>query len=351
MRGLAASVWDVAQSSATARHVLETAHQHGVDAATCLSGTGLTPDDLADPATEVYAGQELTIIRNLIGRLGDQPGLGMETGSRYSLADIGILGFALMASPTFGDAIDVACRYAALTASYLSLAGPEVSQTEAVVAFDDAQVPRDVRRFLLERDFAIMLRTLPLLLGTGHPPLTVRVEFADLPLPTDMVEIENLTVIVEETSRNALAIPAELVNQPMPAADPQTAAICIRQCEELLNRRRTRRGISAVIRTRLIQDSTEIPTMAAVAREFCITERTLHRRLAAEGTSYRALLDEVRATLAAELLNSGLSVEETARRLGYSETAAFTRAHARWNGHPPSRRRRAELGRRGPQVS
>lgn len=334
------TAWDVAQSPATGRHVLETAVQHGLDAAACLSGTGLTPEALADPATEVYAGQELTMIRNLIGWLGDQPGLGMETGARYQFSDIGILGYALMASPTFGDAIDVACRYTALTASYLSLVGPEVSQTEAVVAFDDAQVPRDVRRFLLERDFAIMLRNLPLLLGAGHPPITVRIELVDLQLPTDMVEIENLTVVVEEASRNALVIPAGLVTQPMPAADPQTAAICIRQCEELLNLRQTRRGISAAIRTRLIQDSAEIPAMATVAKELCITERTLHRRLAAEGTSYRALLDEVRATLAAELLNSGLSVEETARRLGYSETAAFTRAHTRWNGCPPRRRRR-----------
>lgn len=340
MRSVASSVWDVAQSSATARHVLETALQHGLDAATCLSGTGLTPDDLGDPTVEVYGGQELTIIRNLIGRLGDQPGLGLETGSRYSFADIGILGFALMASPTFGDAIDVACRYAALTASYLSLAGPEVSHTEAVVAFDDAQVPRDVRRFLLERDFAIMLRTLPPLLGAGHSPITVRVEFAELQLPTDTVEIENLTVVVEETSRNALVIPIDLVNQPMPAADPQTAAICVRQCEELLNRRRIRRGLAGAIRTRMIQDSAQIPAMATVAKELCVTERTLHRRLAAEGTSYRALLDEVRATLAAELLNSGLTVEETARRLGYSETAAFTRAHGRWNGCPPRGRRR-----------
>lgn len=339
MRAVAPSVWDVAQSSATARHVLETARQHGLDEPTCLSGTGLTTGDLADPTTEVHVGQELTMIRNLIGRLGDQPGLGMETGARYQFADIGILGFALMASPTFGDAIDVACRYVALTATYLNLAGPEVSQTEALVTFDDAQVPRDVRGFLLERDFAIMLRILPLLLGVGHAPITVRVEFADLPLPTDLVEIENLTVVVEETSRNVLAIPADLINQPMPAADPQTAAICIRQCEELLDRRHTRRGISAAIRTRLIQDSAEIPAMATVAKELCITERTLHRRLAAEGTSYRALLDEVRATLAAELLNSGLSVEDTARRLGYSETAAFTRAHTRWNGCPPRRRR------------
>ena len=48
---------------------------------------------------------------------------------------------------------------------------------------------------------------------------------------------------------------------------------------------------------------------------------------------------EQRATLAAELLDSGFTVEETAGRLGYSETAAFSRAYSRWNGHPPSRRK------------
>lgn len=279
------------------------------------------------------------MIRNLIARLGDQPGLGMETGMQYNLADTGIFGFALMASPTFGDAIDVACRYAALTDTYLRLVAPAVDDVEAVLVFDDARVPRDVRRFMLERDFAIMLRLLPLLLGVNHPPFTVRVEFADLQLPVETVQLDKLTVMVENTSRSALVMPAALIDLPMPAADAQTAAICIRQCEDLLNRRRVRTGVSAAVRTRIIQDSRAIPPMSAVAKDLCITERTLHRRLAAEGTSYRALLDEVRAALSTELLRSGLTVGETARRLGYAETAAFTRAHTRWCGHPPSRHR------------
>ncbi len=340
MPGAEAQIWDVALSSATGRHILETARRHGVDAAVCLSGTGLTTAELHDPATEIYASQELTMMRNLIGRLGDRPGLGMETGMQYNLADTGIFGYALMASPTFGDAIDVACRYAALTDSYLCLAAPEVTAAEAVMVFDDSRIPRDVRRFVIERDFAIMLRLLPLLLGTSATPLTVRMELADLQLPVSTVEFDNLTVIVQTGPRSALIMPADLMQRSMPAADAQTAAICIRQCEELLNRRRTRRGFSATVRTRLIQDSSAIPSMSVIANELCITERTLHRRLAAEGTSYRALLDEVRATLAGELLRSGLTVEETAQRLGYSETPAFTRAHIRWNGHPPSARRR-----------
>lgn len=138
----ATPIWDVARSPAPSRHILETARQHGLDDECCLSGTGLTLEDLADPATEVRAGQELTIIRNVIGRLGDLPGLGMESGSHYTFADTGILGYALLSSPTVGDAINVACRYAVLTTTYLSLAAPRLINTEAAIAFDLAQVPR-----------------------------------------------------------------------------------------------------------------------------------------------------------------------------------------------------------------
>ena len=227
-----------------------------------------------------------------------------------------------------------------MTDAYLCLVASEVTTAEAVILFDDTRVPPDVRRFVMERDFAIMLRLLPLLLGASVAPVTVRVELADLRLPVETVEFDNVTVVVQIGPRSALIMPADLMNRSMPAADAQTAAICIRQCEELLNRRRARRGISATVRTRLIQESSSIPSMATVARELCITERTLHRRLALEGTSFRGLLDEVRATLAGELLKSGLTVEETAKRLGYSETAAFTRAHIRWSGRPPSVHRR-----------
>lgn len=330
---------DVARPAATARHIVETAAQHGLDAASCLAGTGLVPADLLAPDAEILPTQELAIIRNMIGRLGNRPGLGMEAGFHYNLADTGILGYALMSSPTFGDALEVAWRYVALSASYLALSAPQIVGSEAVVAIDDAQVPADVRQFLIERDFAMVARILPVLIGPNHPPMSFRLQLVGLTLPADAVELNNVTITVEQGDRNALMFPANLIDQPMPAADPQTAAICIRQCEQLLDRRRRRGGVAAEVRMRIIADSARIPSMAEVAKELHVTERTLHRRLTKEGTSFRALLDEVRATLAAELLDSGFTVEETAHRLGYSETAAFTRAYTRWNGHPPSRRK------------
>jgi AraC-like DNA-binding protein len=72
----------------------------------------------------------------------------------------------------------------------------------------------------------------------------------------------------------------------------------------------------------------------------------LRRHLDREGTSYRSLFDEVRDTLAVEMLGAaGLTVAEVATRLGYAEPASFTHAFTRWRGTPPSHYRRKHTQR------
>jgi AraC-like DNA-binding protein len=67
----------------------------------------------------------------------------------------------------------------------------------------------------------------------------------------------------------------------------------------------------------------------------------LRRRLAAEGTSHRELLDRVRAELALRALDEGeLSIGEVAFLVGYSDTSAFHKAFRRWTGHSPRDHRR-----------
>ncbi|RZT15613.1 AraC-like DNA-binding protein [Mycobacterium sp. BK558] len=332
--------FDAARPVAASRYLVETAAVHGLSAEDCLAGSGISTSALGEPGTGVRADQELAIIRNVVAAFGDHPGLATEVGRRYTLADTGILGYALTSSRTFGDAIEVICRYFTLTATLFTLSAPEMTGAEAVIAFDHRGIPPDVRRFVFERDIAMMLRLLQPMLGKLESPVTVTHSLADLESPVELIRIDNLTLTVEHADRNALSFPIELLARSMPVADPQTAALSIRQCEELLNRRRTRRGLPAAVRTRILRGPGVIPSMSEIADELGMAQRTLRRKLAADGTTYRALLDEVRATLAAELLDSGMTVEATAQRLGYTETSAFTHAHVRWNGRPPSRRAR-----------
>ncbi len=68
-----------------------------------------------------------------------------------------------------------------------------------------------------------------------------------------------------------------------------------------------------------------------------MSERSLTRQLAGEGTSYNDLFAEVQSQRARNLLaNSKLSISEVAYRMGYSDPAAFTRAFTLWQGMTPS---------------
>jgi AraC-like DNA-binding protein len=78
------------------------------------------------------------------------------------------------------------------------------------------------------------------------------------------------------------------------------------------------------------------PSLARVARRLATSERSLHRHLAASGTSFRALLDETRRARALEMLDdSDVSILAIASALGFSDGRAFARAFRRWTGRAP----------------
>ncbi len=67
-----------------------------------------------------------------------------------------------------------------------------------------------------------------------------------------------------------------------------------------------------------------------------ISARTLQRRLRENGTSFSAVLEELRRELSGELLaDKKLAVSDVALLLGYSEPSAFQRAFRRWRGVSP----------------
>ncbi|MEN8722685.1 MAG: helix-turn-helix domain-containing protein [Alphaproteobacteria bacterium] len=75
----------------------------------------------------------------------------------------------------------------------------------------------------------------------------------------------------------------------------------------------------------------------ALAKQLGMSERSLARRLRAEGTSFQKLFAEVQSERARNLLRtSNQSIAEISYQLGYADPAAFTRAFTGWTGKTPS---------------
>ena len=81
-------------------------------------------------------------------------------------------------------------------------------------------------------------------------------------------------------------------------------------------------------------------SIARVAQVLGLHPRTMHRRLSAEGTSFRGLLDDARRdALLYYLRHTEIDMSGISERLGFSEQSVMTRCCQRWFGKPPRRLR------------
>ncbi|ARU06650.1 AraC family transcriptional regulator [Comamonas serinivorans] len=115
--------------------------------------------------------------------------------------------------------------------------------------------------------------------------------------------------------------------------------------------KREREGMDARVRAQLqhhLQADERWPGLADIAQSLHVSAATLQRQLAASGTSWQALKDELRRDMAIARLATGLTHFATlADELGFSSAAAFQRAFKTWTGSPPGAYRARLLSEQG----
>lgn len=307
---------------------------HGLSIEQCLADTRLNWRLLAEPGAQVEAQQELQLIRNLVRHLGHIPGIGLQAGLRYRLSSYGIWGFALLSSPSYRRAIQLGLRYLDLTCVFHRIHFEEKGH-EAILTFDDQDVPDDLKLFVLERDIAGALSMQRDLTNTVLPLFSVELR---VPQPADFSPHQTLLGMapVFDAPANRVVFSRALLDLPLPGADPAVARQCEQECQALLARQRACDGLAGRVRDCFLAQPGRVPDMELVSAELHMTSRTLRRRLEAEGTSFRQLQEEVRQVLAEELLAAtNLHMEEIAERLGYGDVSNFLRAFKRWKGQSP----------------
>lgn len=326
--------WNLLRPITSAALLARLGQEQGLSAANCLAETALSEQVLTDPSATVIAQDELQIAHNLMRHLGSDMAWGLEAGLRYHLTAYGIWGYALLSSPTLRSAIDIGLRYLDLTYAFCHIRS-EIRGDECWLILDDRAIPEDLRRFMVERDSAAIMTIQRELFAQAIPVKAVGYRFPAPPYAARLPEIFGVSARYNAECHYAV-LDSRLLDLPLPQANPATAAFCESQCQQLLSQRQMRSGLAAQVRDCLLKRPGQLPDMATTARALGHSLRTLHRRLQAEGTSFRALTEEVRETLAEELLqNSHLNLDEIADRLGYAEASSFIHAFKRWKGHSP----------------
>ena len=319
--------------------MIRLAAEHGVSVESCLSTSGVTPAQLADPSSEVSGQQELSVLRNILRVLDPAVPFGLQAGLRYHATAQGMWGFAVLSCPDARSAIELGLRYFDLTFSFNQVRF-EVADQEARLVYDGSDNPDDLQAVLIERDLGALAAMERDAYGRVIAPIALRLRAVR---PAYAAEFETLFGVEPQfgARENSLTFDARLLGLQLPLADAFGLRVSEEQCRRLVERREARSGVASRVRAQILHKPAELPSMQTVAQRLGVSPRTLHKRLAREGTSYRDLVEEVREALAEELLSTvRLSIDEVAQRLGYSDTSSFIVAFKRWKGVSPGEYKR-----------
>jgi len=323
-------------------HVINALRDQGVEPASALTDTGIRHvDQLASPSARVSIGQMLGIFDNA-RKLSQDPTFAVRAGSRIHVTALGAYGYALLSSSSHHAVVDLVDQYDCLANPFMKMqftkeAGFAIWHMGMIV---NLAATDPLYRFIMELKASAILRVMRDLYHEGVSFSRVRTRCS---APGYCAEFEKVMGCTVEygTQSEDVWFDAALMSGAMAGANLIAHAMMREQCDQLLRFIDRRMGWAERIESLLYRDLVRFSDFEELGREVGRSPRTLQRNLAAEGTSFRVILQNVRSAASAQLLQTtDLSVETVAQRLGYSDPANFRHAFVRWNGESPSSFRR-----------
>ena len=317
--------------------VVNASIQAGAKAPALLSGSRLTEQQLLSAATRISYAQLAVVFRNAL-RLSPDPTFALRAGQAMRVTSYGMYGYALMSSPSHAEALDFAAKYHRVMGP---VAHMSVSVGEEEVVFTYLPLlshdPADaLYRACVEFVLASQLTLERDLYGPSFHFTRVCMA-VPAPLHAGLISEFFGCPVAYGQPRNEVAFSTHWMAQPVSLSDPIANSLAREMCELVFVQLESTEGIASRVRRSLLEHPGRFPTVESMAESLGMNSRTLHRRLAAEQTTYRQLLGDVRMRLAVEYLSrTSMTNEEIAARLGYSDAANFRHAFIRRMGKRPS---------------
>jgi AraC-like DNA-binding protein len=293
----------------------------GVPLPTALDGTGLNPAAVYNASCLTSIEQYLLVCRNAL-RLSQDRSLPFRLGHQLHLADYGVYGLLLLSCESVRDYFRNAVRYQSLATPTMSIDCIDDDMHALSVIVDE-----NVRGLL------------------GKPCRPTLARFAYPAPPHQKLYSEYLQCpCFFNWHQSEIRYPREILAQRPYLANPLTVTTLRSICDGMMADIAASLGFTGKVYRMLRHMPDAGASMKAVASSLKMTDRTLRRRLAEEGTSFSAISRHVKYSVATRHLKaSDISIEQVAAFTGFSDPANFRRAFIRWTSMTPAQFRRMQL--------
>jgi AraC-like DNA-binding protein len=297
----------------------------GVDLQAELARQGVVLER-SDPVTERLDAASTAAIWSVVDAHSADPVFGISMLRTVDYLDFEDLGVALLATGTAETVLGHIVRYHGLLSDAVTIA-LEVGERILELRIDHRATHWRASEF----SAALVLRVLRARFDQALRPTDVHLGF-DNPAGLDIYRRYFRCPVVTGTPMTRLmldraALARVGMREPIGIAE-RFEQVLRKRVDELSSQQSVSHAARAALQEMLGADT---PTLDRVATALHVSDRTLQRRLGAEGTSFAELLDESRRERAAVWLREGhLSRTEIAYLLGFSHPSSFSRAVRRW---------------------
>ncbi|HEX2532470.1 MAG TPA: AraC family transcriptional regulator [Chitinophagaceae bacterium] len=320
--------------------LLAYASGRGIAPEPLCTGSGIAYPLLLQPGASgpVSPQQWEQLWKNLAYRSGD-PLIGLHFGEAMQLSALGLVGQIIQTSSTVGDALTQAGTLVPLITDLFSIRLEHEGNIVTIHLLPDSakagQYPHSSRQW---NDYlmAFIVHELDGLLLHRIRPKTVSFPYGAVPAQ----EYQRVfrCPVGKHPGSSCIGLDKAWLEQPVLSAQYELQQFLLQQ----IGHQPAGEGAGASLHRRiyrylLTNSYLYALSLEAVAANFCMSPRTLQRKLKEEGVSFLEVVEEVRAQLARSYLASGNhSVKDVAYFLGYQEPGAFIRAFKRWTGQTPA---------------
>jgi AraC-like DNA-binding protein len=308
------------------------ARQVGINPFMMLRRFDIDPGVLRDGEMRIPASRVAALLEATADASGCAD-FGLRMAEERRISDFGVLSLLMSYQPTLWHVLDIMVQYRNVLNATLVLHVEEaddiaVVREEIVADFDAPKVQA------YQLVVGILSRVFHSILGPRWQPISAHFTHAR---PKEMALYRKLfgECIEFEGEFNGLACLKADLHRPNAVADQKL----VRYAAEFVDSKHQVENSSITHEVRrsiyllLPQGNASI---SRVASSLGLHERTLQRRLAADGAEFSDLLNDVRRELAERYLsNRSYSLTRVAEMLGYAQLSSFTRWFAGEFGAPP----------------